>query len=212
MSTSISQILSWISLISFILAGISLVVAIFIWFKFQIPSVINDLSGRTAKKSIQRLRESNEKSGKKVFKSSTTNIERGMLTDTMPDSEILKDESESKKASIGTKYQKTSLQNSKALQRKEPVKQKEIEETSLLLENQTSNNQNLETEILKNETLIKTEQVESFKTEETGLLIEENVEKPLGVEKTAFLVHKRVGVELVMLEDVMFVHTDEVIR
>ena len=206
MSTSISQILSWISLISFVLAGISFVVAIFIWFKFQIPSVINDLSGRTAKKSIQRLRESNEKSGKKVFKSSTTNIERGMLTDTMPDSEILKDESEPKKASIGTKYQKTNLQKNKVLQRKELVKEKEIEETSLL-----SDNQNLETDVLKKEALIETEQVESFRTEETGLLMEENVEKPLGVERTVFSVHKR-GVELVMLEDVMFVHTDEVIK
>lgn len=203
---TISEILSLISLISFALAVVSLIVAVFIWFKFEIPAVISDLSGRTAKKSIQRLREDNEKSGKKVFKSSTTNIERGMLTDTMPDSETLReDESEFKKrVEIASKQLKHNPKVNKSVQSK--ALRKETEETGLL-----ANKEVVETDLLQTGVLGENEQVEFIPTEETGLLVEENTTNTSLVEKIAFSTHKR-GVELVILEEVIFVHTDEVIQ
>lgn len=52
---STAEILSLISLISYILAGVCLVLAILFWFVFKIPSVIGDLSGRTAKKAVAKM-------------------------------------------------------------------------------------------------------------------------------------------------------------
>ena len=89
---STAEILSLISLISYIIAGIALVLAVFFWFFFKIPSVIGDLSGRTAKKSIARKRASNERSGGKGYQPSATNVNRGKLTDTMQHSRKLKNE------------------------------------------------------------------------------------------------------------------------
>jgi len=78
-----AEILSVISLISYILAGVCLAFAVFFWFKFKIPAVIGDLSGRTAKKSIAKMRENNEKSGKKSYRPSAVNKERDKLTGSM---------------------------------------------------------------------------------------------------------------------------------
>lgn len=46
--------LSLLSVIAFVIAGVSLAVAIFLWFFFHISSVIGDLSGRTDRKSIEK--------------------------------------------------------------------------------------------------------------------------------------------------------------
>ena len=87
---STAEILSLVSLISYIVAGVCLVLAVFFWFFFKIPVIIGDLSGRTAKKSIEKMRQSNEQSGHKTYRSSVTNAARGKITDTMPGSEKLK--------------------------------------------------------------------------------------------------------------------------
>lgn len=76
--------LSIISLVSFIIAGVCLVLAVFFWFNFRIPRVIGDLTGRTARKSIAKMRASNEESGGKSFRPSAVNASRGKLTDPMP--------------------------------------------------------------------------------------------------------------------------------
>lgn len=76
--------LSLLSVIAFVIAGVSLAVAIFLWFFFHISSVIGDLSGRTARKSIEKMRAANERSGKKSYRVSSVNMERGKVTDTMP--------------------------------------------------------------------------------------------------------------------------------
>ena len=78
-----ADILSLISTICYILAGVSLVLAVFFWFFFKIPTVIGDLSGRTARKSIAKMRSANERSGYKSYRSSSTNMQRGKVTDTM---------------------------------------------------------------------------------------------------------------------------------
>lgn len=85
-----AEVLSIISLVSFIIAGISFVLAVTFFFVFKIPNVIGDLSGRNAQRSIAQLRAINEKSGSKAYKTSETNAKRGKLTGTMEDSGRLK--------------------------------------------------------------------------------------------------------------------------
>lgn len=54
-----------VSILSFILSGVCLLLAIFFWIRFDILEVIGNLSGRTAKKNVEKLRASNEKAGAK---------------------------------------------------------------------------------------------------------------------------------------------------
>lgn len=86
-----ANILSIVSLVSFIIAGISFALAIFFWIYFKIPRIIGDLTGRTARKSIAKMRAGNEASGSKSYRLGTTNVNRGKLTGTMPDSAKLDD-------------------------------------------------------------------------------------------------------------------------
>ena len=76
--------LSTLSLIFFIAAGVAFAAAIFLFFYFRIMKVVSDLSGRTAKRSIQSVRSRNEQSGNKSYRSSKTNKERGKITDAIP--------------------------------------------------------------------------------------------------------------------------------
>ena len=82
-----ANLLSTLSIVSFIVAAISLALAVFLFFFFKIPKVMSDLSGRTARKSIAKIRSSNEKSGDKSYRSSGPNAERVKLTDTMSQTE-----------------------------------------------------------------------------------------------------------------------------
>ena len=60
------ETLSTISIICFVASGVCLVAAIIIFIVFRIPSVIGDLSGRTARKSVARYRTS--KAGAGLYK------------------------------------------------------------------------------------------------------------------------------------------------
>lgn len=79
-----AETLSTLSIISFVLAGVGFILAVFFWFFFKIPSVIGDLTGKTAKKSIAKMRAANEKSGVKSYRESKFNSERGKITETIP--------------------------------------------------------------------------------------------------------------------------------
>lgn len=69
----------------FLGAGIASVVmaaiSVILFFALRIPKVIGDLTGRTAKRAIEQIRQQNEKSGNKTHKSSAVNLERGKVTD-----------------------------------------------------------------------------------------------------------------------------------
>lgn len=78
-----AETLSTLSIISFVVAGLCLAVAVFLFVYFKIPSVIGDLSGRTARKSIAKMRIANEKTGSKSYNTSKTNADRGKLTGTV---------------------------------------------------------------------------------------------------------------------------------
>ena len=70
-----------ISIIGFSLSGVAFVISIFIYMKFNISSVMGDLSGRTAAKQIKAIREQNVSTGDKQHRSNAFNIERGPLTE-----------------------------------------------------------------------------------------------------------------------------------
>lgn len=78
-----ADMLTVISIGSFVAAGVFLVIAIVLFFVFRIPSVLGDLSGRNAKKSIEKMRKSNEMTGNKPHSPGVTNVNRGKITETI---------------------------------------------------------------------------------------------------------------------------------
>lgn len=165
-----AQTLQTLSIISFAVAGVCLVLAIFFWFFFKIPTVIGDLSGRTARKSIAKMRAANEKTGTKSYKESKTNAERGKLTGTMPDS---------------GKFNK-----------KNEAPDDDKPETGLLVDNKANGLDSEETGMLESET--------------TGLLIDENATAPLDAQAHNPIARTG-GKKLEIIEEVILVHTEEVI-
>ena len=172
-----ADILSIVSLVSFILSGVAFVLAILLFILFRIPSVIGDLSGRTARKSIAKMRLANEKTGVKSYKESKTNVERGKLTGTIPDSGKL-----NKKNSAPANGQP---------------------ETGLLADNKAEGLESEATGVLDEETGM-------LESETTGLLVDENATAPLDTPVQKPVVRSG-GKKIVMLEEVMFIHTEEVI-
>lgn len=69
-----------ISIVCFSAAGAALLLAVFLFIKFRIISVIGDLTGKTARKSIQKMREENEKSGVKSHRPTPLAAQRGPIT------------------------------------------------------------------------------------------------------------------------------------
>lgn len=64
-----------------ILCAVMLIVTIILFFALNIRKVFGDLTGKNAKKAIEKIREENENSGDKKHKSSTVNRQRGKITD-----------------------------------------------------------------------------------------------------------------------------------
>lgn len=169
-----AETLSTLSIISFIIAGVCLALAIFLCIFFRIPSVIGDLTGRTARKSIAKMRSANEKTGNKNYKTSKINAEREKLTDTM--------------SGIGSK--KDDL---------------EMPETGLLSENKVKQLDTAETGILETEK-ISTVDLEATSLLESGdftMILDEIKQEKTKRESTK---------KIVMKEEVMLIHTDEVIN
>lgn len=169
-----AETLSMLSIISFIVAGVALAVAIFLWIFFKIPRVIGDLSGRNARKSIARVRASNEKSGDKSYRPSAANAARGKLTSTMPQT-----------------------QPEQATEEIKPVG--DMPETGLLAENRAKGTEESGTELLAKE-------------EPTGVLFDENATEPLTDHPDGVKQHVVRGKKLQMVEEVILIHTDEVIE
>lgn len=77
-----ADILSLVSNISYILAIVFLLLSIIFWIIFKIPSVIGDLSGRNARKSIEKLLINNEKIDTKKCLSNGEKSEKTMYGNT----------------------------------------------------------------------------------------------------------------------------------
>lgn len=169
-----AEILSTISLVSFALSGICFALSVFLWFHFGIGGVIGDLSGRTAKKSIQKMREHNEKKGPVLYDSGMAGIGQGRFENVMTSVET-----------AGIENFKTNLNS-----------MNEMPETGILLDNE-------ETELLSqsSEVLNRGAKTTLLNDEET-VSLKNSVQVPEVKEK---------GISLTMLDDIMLVHTDEVI-
>jgi len=70
-----------IAIVGFSLAGVTLIAAIFMFFKMNILAIVGDLTGKTVAREIKAMREMNTATGNKIHRSSRVNIERGTLTD-----------------------------------------------------------------------------------------------------------------------------------
>ncbi len=75
------ELMNTLSLAAYIAAGVMLLVAVALFFLLNIPKVIGDISGVTAKKAIEAIRQQNESTGDKVYKPSAVNAGRSKLTD-----------------------------------------------------------------------------------------------------------------------------------
>lgn len=77
-----------------VLAGIMFVLSVLLFFFLKIPHVLGDLTGRNARKAIENIRNQNESSGDKLYKTSQVNRERGKLTDKIsPSGSLMRDPS-----------------------------------------------------------------------------------------------------------------------
>ncbi len=194
---STAEILSLISTISFVIAAISLVLAVFFWFFFKIPSVIGDLSGRTAKKSIAKMRYANEKAGGQGYKPSAANASRGKLTDIIQQSGNPAAAAK-KQTTAPTKKQTTAPNKTKATaSTKKTTGDDPIPETGLLAVNKVETVSEQQTELLGD-------------AGSTSLLVDEDATVPLN-EEISPPVKRTGGKKLTMLDEVVLIHTDEVI-
>ena len=156
-----AEILSKISLISYIAAGISFFLAVVFWFVFKIPTVAGDLSGKNARKALEEMRKSRSSAGRST-------------------------------------YHSEAVRNPVSGLKSEPVRttggdmEKRGVETGILEENKAA----------------------YHRSEDTGLL-EEDVTGLLFEEEGTALLHSndtyRTAVPLKLLEEIVLIHTDEVI-
>ena len=90
-----------ISIVLFVLAAVCLAFGIFAFITFRIPSIIGDLTGRNARKSIEQMRESNEKGRKKSYRSHPVASARGTITEPIEESRQEKRDGGSKETYAG---------------------------------------------------------------------------------------------------------------
>lgn len=100
-----------IFIIAAVLCGVMLLTAVLLFIFLNIPKVIGDLSGATARKAIANIRNQNESTGDKTYRSSHVNKERGRITDKIsPSGNILKPQTD-----VGTGAMATSKLNTDSL-------------------------------------------------------------------------------------------------
>lgn len=164
-----AEILSMASAICYVLGGLGLALSLFFWFKFNILAVINDLSGRSAKKAREANRKFKEDNGGKGYKPSRVNAVRGKVTSEMKP---------------GVVKQKMPAETD----------EEDRPETGLLMADQHHTPMAVETELLV-----------AADAEETGLLVDENETVLLTPEPAVRIGGKK----MVLLEEVIFIHTNE---
>ena len=186
---STAEILSTISTISYVISALCLVLSVFFWFKYKIPSVYGDLSGRTARKSIAQMRENNEKSGNKFYKPSSTNKERGKVTEAIEKIQKETNKNEQQDSSETTPLDDTSPLDDLA--------------TTKLSSDETTELQTLETEQLNAE-----ETTELSVNEETAILGNDNETEMLSPSEMRSTINSN-QCQLTIIEEVMIINTNE---
>ena len=98
------ELLQTLSIVSYIAAGVLFLGAVALFFLLDVPKLIGDISGSTARKAIEAIRQQNESTGDKVYKPSAVNASRGKVTDKISPSGKL--EQRSSGLSIGAQTEK----------------------------------------------------------------------------------------------------------
>lgn len=75
------ELMQTLSLVMYILSGLMLLLTISLIFLLNIPKVVGDITGSTARKAIEDIRHRNTASGDKTYKPSSVNMARGKITD-----------------------------------------------------------------------------------------------------------------------------------
>lgn len=132
-----------------ILAVIMLLITIILFFALKIPAVIGDLSGATARKAIENIRNQNESTGEKEHAPSAVNRERGRLTDKIsPSGNLLRNPSN--KLGGGMRTEKISTQKLSEDANETTVLYSGGNETTVLGGNETTILSGNETTVLSN--------------------------------------------------------------
>ena len=184
--TSNASLFETLSIIAFVAAAAFLIVAVFLFIYYKIPSVISDLSGRNARKSIAKTRAKNESLGSKGHAPNTTNIQRGLVTETVqPTTPVISAAPAKPSKPAKAKKQSTATVN---LDQPVPVQNSSAStpETTLFAENNAMGN--------------------FFDSEETGMLSSDGDTVLLATPEP-----RSAGKTLTMLDSVVLIHTDEVI-
>lgn len=199
---STAEILSLISVISFVFCAIAFVLAVFFWFFFKIPSVIGDLSGRTARKSIEKMRAGNEKAAAQGYRPKTSYTTRHQAATAVPPPP--------KPATVKLQPPKPTTAGLKKTAEK-PAAPEQIPETGLLDESRAPTEEILATELLTENSAPTEEILDTELLTSTGItesLADEDATTGLYDDEGTTLLPSG-GVVMTMLEEVMLIHTDE---
>lgn len=98
-----ASVLKTVSIVLFVLASVCFVIGIITFIVFKIPSVIGDLSGRSARKSIEQMREANEKGSEKSHRPRSRSADRGTVAKQMEKSKKLSENTAPKQSEKANK-------------------------------------------------------------------------------------------------------------
>lgn len=191
------------------LSLLSLLVAVILFFKFRIVSVVGDLSGSKARKEIENIRQQNASGGNKAFNSSVTNVNRGKITDRIS----LSGKVQSKSSKLGGMAMGTSkIQQPLNSPAQTVLDRNQLSEETTVLTGQTDSN---ETTVLagqvNNETTVLTEQTNNNETTVLGSASHTG-QLPVGSAETTVLgyeANNNKKAKIVIEEDITFVHSNE---
>ena len=96
------ELMQTLSIISFLVAGVLLLLSIALFFLLNIKKVVGDLSGSNAKKAIDKIRQQNEETGDKAHKPSLVNQSRGKVTEKIDQEGTVVLNSSNLEISVGT--------------------------------------------------------------------------------------------------------------
>lgn len=131
------ELMQTLSLASYVISGILFLVGGALFFLLDVPKLYGDVSGRTAKKAIEAIRQQNESTGNKAYKPSSVNAARGKLTDKITQSGKLESTTASLPVSVGTEKFATSEMGLKL--NETTVLSEDVNETTVLMEDVSVN-------------------------------------------------------------------------
>ena len=179
------EIYRYIFLGGTVLTIIMFIVSVLVFFLLNIPNVIGDLTGSNARKAIEDIRNSNERTGEKTYRTSPVNRERGKLTDKISASgRLIKSPSRSLHGAMST--EKISTQQLKS--------DNEITETVLLSNDFSESSET---------TVLSADFSDSY---ETSVLGSEDY-----INGTSVLNSQSFSNEFIVEYEITYVHTNEII-